>query len=246
MHFFTSTSRPATQRSPTLSAIAIAALVLTACGGSGGDSTPSEPVLTKDICFDNRIYAENAKYTLKYLEDGLRTIETAGIVRSTNSSYEGVTNLIEFQDITLNSTTTAVTRYLKPLAPGIVAQHATVAAQGTLTLTTTRYSPPFEDRRAEMSLGETRTFIGTGTRETGPYSPVTGPQPYRREDTIKFVSIERITTPAGTFPTCRFDYTDSKTSEWWYRSLVIRRNLADGSSRVLQSGELNGVAIKDL
>lgn len=246
MHCFTSTARPTRHRSSTSLAIAIATLVLTACGGGGGESTPPEPVLTKDICFDNRIYAENAKFSLKYLEDGYRTIETAGIVHSINSSYEGETNLIQFQDITWNTTTTAVTRYLKLLAPGIVAQYATVAAQGALTLTTTRYSPPFEDRRAEMSPGETRTFIGTGTREVGPYSSVTGPQPYRREDTIKFISIERVTTPAGTFPACRFENADSQATEWWYRSLVIRSTSSSGSSRILQSGDLNGVAIKDL
>ncbi|UCV00668.1 hypothetical protein [Acidovorax radicis] len=239
-------NRSYSSRLPAMIMAAASLLVLTACGDGGSGETPPPLVLTKDICFDNSIYAENAKYSLKYLENDSRTIETTGEVRSTNSSYAGVTNLIEFQEVTYNTTVSGVTRYLKPLAPGIVAQYATVAAQGALTLTTTRYSPPLEDRRAEMSPGETRTFIGTGTREVGPLPPNTGPQPYRRQDTIKFVTIERITTPAGTFPACKFEYLDSQTSEWWYRSLVIRRTLADGSKRVLQSGELNGVAIKDL
>lgn len=243
----TSSSTPFGRGSTVILASVAAAVALAACGGGGGDSTtPPEPVLTKDICFDNRIYGADAAYVLNYLEDGTRTVSTSGTVRATNASYEGVTNLIEFREVTQNTVSTVVTRYLKPLAPGIVAQHATVAAQGAAALTTTHYSPPFEDRRAEMLPGETRTFTGTGTRVVSGIGVSSDPLPYERKDTIKFVGIERITTAAGTFTACRFEDASNLSTEWWHRSMVVRRDLNGGSSRVLQSGSLNGVAIKDL
>jgi len=216
-----------------------AMLALTACGG-GGSSEPDTAAPSKDICFDNGIYAAGAAYKLTYQNEG-RPVVVAGTVKLINASYNGTLGLVEFLEKTDNVVNSSVVRYLKPLTPGVVALHATEAAQGSLSFTTTTYSPPFEDRRAEMSPGETRTFTGQGTR-----SEMLPPAsfPYERKDSIKFIGVERITVPAGTFTTCRFENIDNRSTEWWHRSLVIRSDLSNGQSRILQSGELNGTPLK--
>lgn len=231
---------------PTLAKISLAticSIALTACGGGGSDDSnePTVPSLDKALCFDNSIYQANAKYQLQFLE-GSRGITVSGTVESTNANYENNSNLVKFIEVHNNVVNTVVVRYIKPLASGIVAQYGTEAAQGTIAYTVTKYSPPYEDRRAELAIGTTGTYVGQGTREVVfPWSG-NGPQPYTRTDQIKFVGVESITMPAGTFTACRYEVNG--TTEWWHRGMVIRQDFANGQSQILQSGELNGTPLK--
>ena len=230
----------------TLAKISLAAacgIALTACGGGGStdNNEPTAPPLDKALCFDNSIYQANAKYQLKFLE-GNQGITVTGTVESISASYGNSNNLVKFIEVHNNVVNTVVTRYLKPLASGIVAQYGTEAAQGALTYTVTRYSPPYEDRRAELAAGATGTYIAQGTRDNAMPGTGNGPQPYTRTDQIKFVGVESITMPAGTFTACR--YETNGVTEWWHRGMVIRQDFADGKSQILQSGELNGTPLK--
>lgn len=233
---------------PTLLLSALAVLTLSACGGGDSDTPLPLPELTKDLCFDNGIYALGASYKLNFKE-GAASPVVSGSVRATNASFNGVSDLVQFVETTNNTVTTVVTRYLKRLTPQIVltqppsfvvALYGTEAAQGATSFTTTTYTPPYEDRRAELSVGETRTFTGQGTR-TVMFPPQAGP--HTRQEQVKFVGVESITLPAGTFTACRFE-VDGNTTEWWHRSLVVRRDVNDRESRILQSGELNGAPLK--
>jgi hypothetical protein len=226
------------------------AFTLLACGGgSGSDATPP-PQLTKDLCFDNGIYSANAYYKLNFKE-GETSPVVSGIVRATDASIHGISGLIQLEKSTTGlEKTINVTQYLKLLTPqftatqpegsGIVALYEEQVRYGLSSFITTIYSPPYEDRRAELSPSETHTFTGEGTRIII-RAPVS--YPYTHQEKIKFVGVERITMPAGTFTACRYEVNDTVT-EWWHRSLVIRRDLANGESRILQSGELNGSPLK--
>ena len=234
----------ANMHSPLLVVVVLAtALALTGCGGGDNEAA-------KSLCFDNSIYAEGTSYKLNFTQGETTPVES-GTVVSTNPSFNGHQGLVEFREQTQNTVTTTVTRYLKPLAPpnasaqpstgGVVALYGTKAAQGATSFTTTTYTPPYEDRRVELSVGETRTFTGQGIREDW-FRPAA---PYTREERVKFVGVERITLPAGTFTACRYEI-DGGTTEWWHRNLVIRRDIRNGLSRILQSGMLNGTPLKDL
>lgn len=221
----------------------VAAFALAGCGG-GNDN------VAKSLCFDNSIYAEGTSYKLNFAE-GETTPVVSGTVISTNASFNGHQGLVEFREQTQDTVITTVTRYLKqltppnaseqPSTPGVVALYGTQAAQGATSFTTTTYTPPYEDRRVELLVGETRTFTGQGIREDW-FHPAA---PYTLEKRVKFVGVERITLPAGTFTACKYE-VDGVITEWWHRSLVIRSDFSNGVSRILQSGMLNGTPLKDL
>ncbi|MDH4415986.1 MAG: hypothetical protein QE485_02060 [Acidovorax sp.] len=235
---------------PTLLLVFSTILALTACGSGGDSETRPAPELSKDLCFDNSIYAANASYKLSFKEGATSPI-VSGFVRTTSASFNGVSDLVQFVETTNNTITTVVTRYLKPSAPqitsgkplpttGLVFLYGTEAAQGATSFTTTTYTPAYEDRRAELAVGETRMFVGQGTR-TQLFPPKS--DPYTRREQVKFVGVELITMPAGTFTSCRYEIDDA-TTEWWHRGLVIRREIQNGEPRILQSGELNGAPLK--
>lgn len=217
------------------------ALTLTACGG-GSDDTPPQ-TLNKDLCFDSSIYAAGSSYKLVFAEAISKgELSVTGSVRSTNASIDGTSNLVEFVETTDSVVNTVVTRYLKPLAPGIIALYHTDAVQGAYIYTATSYAPPYEDRRAALTEGDTGTFVGQGVRTSGAIGSSSS-APYTRQEKIKFVGVERITMPAGTFTACRYE-TDVAT-EWWHRSMVVRQDWKSGESRILKSGELNGAPLKN-
>ncbi|WP_298207995.1 hypothetical protein [Acidovorax sp.] len=222
--------------SPLLITVATA-LTLIGCGG--GNDTPTSSELSKELCFDNSVYALGASYKLNFKE-GAGNLVVSGSVLSTNANFNGASNLIEFLTRTETTVTSSVTQYLKPLAPGIAALYGTKAALGAVSFITTTYGSPYEDRRAELAVGQTRTFVGQGIRDDM-FRP--GPVTFTQENQIKFVGVERITMPAGTFTACRYEVNG--TTEWWHRSLVIRRDFNNGEPRVLQSGELNGTPLKN-
>ncbi|PJI96909.1 hypothetical protein CLU85_1666 [Acidovorax sp. 69] len=231
----------------TLLFVISAALTLSACGGGSSDNPIHVPELTKGLCFDNGIYASGASYKLNFKE-GTASPVVSGSVLATNASFNGVPDLVQFVETTSNTVSIVVTRYLKPLSPqaaftqpsSVVALYGTEAAQGSQSFTTTTYTPPYEDRRVELGVGETRTFTGQGTR-TEMFPPNSGP--HTRQDQVKFVGVESITLPAGTFTACRYE-VNGNTTEWLHRSLVVRRDISGGESRILQSGELNGTPLK--
>ena len=235
---------PIPKNSVCILAVAVVGVVASsACGGgSSGTNEVVTPPLSKSLCFDNSIYAAGASFKLNFKEmPSGQIVITEGSVQSINASFETTPDLVQFTERTDNAVQTSLVRYFKPVAAGVIALYATEAAQGTLAYTTTRYAPPYEDRRAELGIGESKTYTGQGSRTQSSLLG-TSTTPYTRQEIVKFVGIESLEMPAGTFTTCRYEIDG--TTEWWHRGMVVRRDLSNGESRVLQSGELNGTPLK--
>ena len=90
-------------------------------------------------------------------------------------------------------------------------ERTTVADFGGTLLTvieTVQHTPPTADLRYGLAVGEsfTRQVSSTVTKSTSFSSkPTVTTSSRNEEETVRFVAIERITVPAGTYDTCRFE-----------------------------------------
>ena len=126
---------------------------------------------------------------------------------------------------------TQVKAYQNALANGEVTQYGTVVRAITpvagFNMTSdarTVFSPPWLDRRYTLNAGQTltQTYTGTTTVVSGGIlgSPgTTTTVTTTTTQNIRFVGIESVTVPAGTFNACKFEDTDpaspgSMTTSW--------------------------------
>ena len=120
------------------------------------------------------------------------------------------------------------------------------------------YTPPFVDRRYGLSVGQsiTQTQTQVATTTTGGIlgtPPTVTSTTQTASTTSKFVAIENITVPAGTYRACRFEESASATptsiSTSWVifgRGLLVRSEAPGASgTQVIQatSVKVNGAAI---
>ena len=120
------------------------------------------------------------------------------------------------------------------------------------------YTPPFVDRRYSLSVGQsiTQTQTQVATTTTGGIlgtPPTVTSTTQTASTTSKFVAIENITVPAGTYRACRFEESASGTptsiSTSWVifgRGLLVRSEAPGASgTQVIQatSVKVNGAAI---
>ncbi len=80
----------------------------------------------------------------------------------------------------------------------------------------TVYSPPWVDRRFTLNAGQTltQTYTGTTTATVGGFPGVPGTSTTTTTTTtqhVRFVGLESVTVPAGTFNACKFEDTDPAT-----------------------------------
>ncbi|MFG5410993.1 hypothetical protein ABXN37_26410, partial [Piscinibacter sakaiensis] len=92
----------------------------------------------------------------------------------------------------------------------IVSAPVTVAGFTVTSNSKTVYNPPWVDRRNTLSAGQqiTQTYTGTTTTTTGglfgtPGSTTTNTATI--SDVVRFVGIESVTVPAGTYQACKFE-----------------------------------------
>lgn len=104
------------------------------------------------------------------------------------------------------------------------------------------WSPPWKDLRYGMAVGDTivQTYSGSTTITTGgfggaPGSTTTNITPV--SNTVKFVGIETVTVPAGTYRTCKFQEwataTPAQVTTSW---LLLGKGLLAKSEAVTTEG----------
>lgn len=93
---------------------------------------------------------------------------------------------------------------------GVLVRATTPAGGFSLTTNSkTVFSPPWVDRRFTMTAGQTlvQTYAGTTTTSTSipgvPAAPVASNVSVSQ--TVRFIGIESVTVPAGTFQACKFE-----------------------------------------
>lgn len=139
------------------------------------------------------------------------------------------TNTVAGMSVAVDTQTKA---YQTAVSSGEVTQYGAVVRATTpvagFNLTTdsrTVYSPPWVDRRFTLNQGQTLTQTYTGTTTVTSASPFPGVPGTSTTTTttitqhIRFVGIESVTVPAGTFSACKFEDTDpaaptSLTTTW--------------------------------
>ncbi|MNT61570.1 hypothetical protein D3C72_1992230 [compost metagenome] len=131
---------------------------------------------------------------------------------------------------------------------GVVANHGMVASGRFGQQRTVAYNPPYEDRRTELNKDQEGTFTAHGV-DTSTGSFPAGPTPFTRKTQVKFVGVELLSLPAGSYKACRYDVRvdDGPISrEWLYRGVLVRQerqNATDIEVLELKSGALNGVPL---
>jgi hypothetical protein len=107
------------------------------------------------------------------------------------------------------------------------------------------YNPTALDTHASMAVGETRTFGPYPYSKTSTLNGVAQPvQSSSVSSTWKFVGIERITVPAGSFDTCRWE-TVSPTAarhELVGHGLLVKQAMPNNQTIEATSLLVNGVA----
>lgn len=173
------------------SAIALGAL--SACGGGdGGIDQQAE----KALCFDSRVFAVGAKLNIDYVESGFATgarTETS-VVLSDIATFNGSPNLVE-RRITTSGTSVRgetnyrvesnLSKYEKPLGPGVTGLYGTVANGRFGQQRTVLYNPPYEDRRGELKRGqEGDSPLKVSTPQLEPFQQVPHRLPGRSESNL--------------------------------------------------------------
>lgn len=118
-----------------------------------------------------------------------------------------------------------------------------IAGVTSTTETKSVFSPPWVDKIYALAIGESLTvsYNVTTTGSTTMTSPIPGfppvvtPLPSTSSvtnQTIKYVGRETVTVPAGTYNTCRFDYTttDGTSSQW----IIVGNGLMAKSTATVQ------------
>lgn len=237
------------------SAIALGAL--SACGGGdGGIDQQAE----KALCFDSRVFAVGAKLNIDYVESGFATgarTETS-VVLSDIATFNGSPNLVE-RRITTSGTSVRgetnyrvesnLSKYEKPLGPGVTGLYGTVANGRFGQQRTVLYNPPYEDRRGELKRGQEGVFTSQGIGTTTGTVPA-GPTSFTRQIRVKFVGVDSLSLPAGQYAACRYDIrTDDGafSSEWIYRGVVVRQERTTGTPDPeileMKTGTLDGASL---
>lgn len=108
------------------------------------------------------------------------------------------------------------------------------------------YTPPLVDRIAGIPLGQSitqsSTSINTTTTTVPGFPPFTSSQSVADNTTIKFVTVEPISVPAGNYQTCRFEYVHgatptAMTTQWVIRGRGIPVKVLNTTNGVLDTSQ---------
>jgi hypothetical protein len=156
------------------------------------------------------------------------------------------TNSVAGQSVTINTTgnyynkrtgTAEVTNY-----GAVITATQSFAGFSVPVETKIVWSPPWKDLRYTLALGESivQRYSGSTTISTGgilgtPGTSTVSPTPV--DTTVKFVAVETITVPAGTFKTCKFqDYATATPGNVTTSWLIYGNGISVKSESVTTSG----------
>jgi hypothetical protein len=114
------------------------------------------------------------------------------------------------------------------------------------------FVPPFVNRAPGMAVGETLPYTTSFTIHLSNDGRAMAPIPSTQSLNTRFVGIERVTVPAGTFETCRFEVFERPgapvSTYWqlvghglWVRSAMPAEEGTGGSVREATLVRINGV-----
>ncbi len=216
----------------------LASLALWGCGGGGDDAGTIGPVTPPAStsafqCFNPALLNNpgtilRVVYNLSGIASGTQTLELrVGNLTTFEGSAARESTLTTTGTVVVNGTTvptnTSLKSYDTAAADGTITTYGdidvdTESAPGGTTTTTRRtvYSPPRVERNFTMMVGQSlvQTEVGrvstTVTPPSGiPGTPVTSNTSV--STTTRFVGIESVTVPAGTYTACRFEDVESTT-----------------------------------
>lgn len=136
---------------------------------------------------------------------------------------------------------------------GLRSDDTLVQANGTRVRTEQRlvFAPPFVNRAPAMAVGETLPYTMSFTMHLRTDGRAVAPIPSTQSLYTRFVGIERVTVPAGTFETCRFEVFERPgapvSTYWqlvghgiWVRSTMPAEQGTGGSVREATLVRING------
>jgi hypothetical protein len=253
---------------------AIVLSCLAACGGGGGDgaSTPpftAPPAAAQALQCFNLALLETPGTTLRIELDlsgvasGTQTVVTTVGNLTTfdgNSSREVVTTAVGSTSAsgTPISTDLETRSYRVATSAGVITEYgatarAIITIGGSTGSSNSRSvsNPPSVDRRYTLSAGQSDTLTGTVTTATTT-NGVTTTQTENLSQTVRFVGIESVTVPAGSFNACKFEQAPTNapadvTTSWVaVGSGVVVRTVAVSSigtqTASARTIRINGVA----
>lgn len=145
-------------------------------------------------------------------------------VTATTSGTNTVAGLTVAIDTSVKSYQNAAANGETTQYGAVVTANTPVAGFNVTSTSRTVFSPPWVDRRFTMTAGQTLTQTYTGTTTTSSGGILGSPGTTTTVTTtttqsIRFVGIESVTVPAGTFSACKFEDSDpavpgSVTTTW--------------------------------
>lgn len=211
-------------------------------------SDPSVPAGTGNGCWDHDFMSEAGRHVIVESRSRIGNTVVSGMTQEFrvrgNGNFEGRSLLATDTTVTLKTAAGVATSVQRNTSwtergPGFsVTQHGdegSLTAGGFTTLFRTVFTPPWVDSQHALALGETVTESWTGTSTTqGRTGPLSGSR------TIRFVSRETITVPAGTFAACRFEQSQPSTptvmTTWIARGWGVPiRLVTSGSNSVTEA-----------
>ena len=114
------------------------------------------------------------------------------------------------------------------------------------------YTPPFVDRQYGLALGgsitQSSTLTTTSTTSISGFPPSTTTHTGSETTTTRFVSIETITVPAGTYSTCKFELTFAAapgdvSTQWVLRGKGIPVQSISGSGSTVATQKATSITL---
>jgi hypothetical protein len=170
--------------------------------------------------------------------EGQQAVETVATTTGTNT-VAGVTTSID----------TVVKAYTRKTGAAEITYYGALVTASQQVLgfsipmeTKTVWTPPWVDHRYTLGVGEqlTQTYSGSTTITTGgvlgsPSTVTTQPTPV--SNVVKFVGIESVTVPAGTYNACKFqDWAVATPTEVTTTWLIVGKGMLVKTLAVTKTG----------
>ncbi|MGD8113067.1 hypothetical protein [Vibrio sp. TRT 17S01] len=210
-------------------------VIIAGCGGGDGgavDSTSSQ--IEASTCFGAQLFEPGARYTITTRKNNIDSVQSA-LVKS--AQFRGQDVIEQHNENTGDS-----------LYVTVDSTNKSYFILGGISASQEWYYLPPSRNAFDMKLGDT---------DSDTYTMISGAEQFVYDVSNKFVGMEVITIAAGTFNTCKFEYSTTVTlpsgekrslsSERWVLSGygIAIKTVANGETTELVSGIVNGESISN-